>query len=243
MAATTLCWDFDGTLWDNQTSCVQQLTFALRVLNIEADAEQLWQQAHEGNPARHVFEFLSGRANVGKLARKPIESWRFLRDMHEAAMQGTRPFPVLDAWDFGAEHLRNVIVSTNKKRVIRGTFERHGITEPVDYQCGKRSKKKKLSRLVAKHDGADQLLLISDTTGDLRFADELGIPTIGAGWGLHGGERLREARCDHLRCVVDRPQDLLSCLRDLTAPADDPEPMLAPTRASPSLDAPGEPTP
>lgn len=56
-------------------------------------------------------------------------------------------------------------------------------------------------------------MVISDTTGDLRFADELGIPTIGAGWGLHGVEALRRLTLKHSLSTLERPEEMLPALK------------------------------
>ena len=207
--------DFDGTLWNNQKACVRQLEFALRVLGIDGDARSVWLKAHEANPSRALFDFFRSRKHVGKVSRKPIESWRFLRNMHEMAMRGSRPFPLLDAYAYALEYFEVAIVSSNKKKVIAKALQEHGLQDPHVYSCGKKNKRKKFARLLGEIGKPGKVLVVSDTTGDLRFADDQGIPTIGAGWGLHGAEKLRAEKLEHGLGVLDEPQELLPRLREL----------------------------
>ena len=129
--------------------------------------------------------------------------------MHEMAMRGSRPFPLLDAYAYALEYFEVAIVSSNKKKVIAKALQEHGLQDPHAYSCGKKNKRKKFARLLTGIGKPGKVLVVSDTTGDLRFADEQGIPTLGAGWGLHGAEKLRAEKLEHGLGVLDEPQELL----------------------------------
>ena len=64
---------------------------------------------------------------------------------------------------------------------------------------------------------ADDVVLITDTVGDVREGRSCGVRVIGVAWGMHGCDALRQAGAE---TVVMWPQELLTLL----IPADEPAP-------------------
>ncbi|SEQ48124.1 phosphoglycolate phosphatase [Pseudomonas sp. NFACC02] len=62
---------------------------------------------------------------------------------------------------------------------------------------------------------ADEVMMITDTVGDVRHARECGVRVVGVSWGLHSEKQLLEAGAEQ---VVYWPQELLSALSLPLAP-------------------------
>jgi phosphoglycolate phosphatase len=76
---------------------------------------------------------------------------------------------------------------------------------------------------------AGEVVLVTDTVGDVREACRCGVRVIGVAWGMHGCDALREAGAE---TVVMWPQELLALLLPASEPAV--EPTAEPAGAGPA---------
>lgn len=93
------------------------------------------------------------------------------------------------------------IVSSTEKEVIRRTLEKHGIETIFDRVFGSNnfSKKMILIKIGARWKvPLSKIVLVSDTSGDIVVAKNLGLKAAGVLWGYHGYKELKATQPDFL---------------------------------------------
>ncbi len=105
------------------------------------------------------------------------------------------------------------IVSSSHDDAINEYLQRNNIEGLFDQVWGVNkhaSKVEKLEGLISEHSiPKEDCYFITDTLGDIRESNEVGIKAIAVTWGFHPRERLEQG---HPAVIVDTPQELLDFL-------------------------------
>ncbi len=126
-----------------------------------------------------------------------------------------RPFPGVPGLLAGlAGRFDVVVITSNAGSVVRDFLAREGLGERVSDVLGVEadsSKVRKIAGVMARYPGQPRYFYVGDTRGDMLEGSEAGAAPLGAGWGWHGAEALREAGAVY---VAATPADLLDYLAD-----------------------------
>lgn len=97
-------------------------------------------------------------------------------------------------------------------RTSRPLLDRVGITNLFDFIATAEMSKSKVEKfkIIAKKYAVqnDELLFITDTMGDIREADEAGVPTIAVTWGGHDRDYLTREKHENIVAIVDSFEEL-----------------------------------
>lgn len=97
-------------------------------------------------------------------------------------------------------------------RTSRPLLDKVGITDLFDFIATAEMSKSKVEkfRIIAKNYAVqnNDLIFITDTVGDIREADEAGVPTIAVTWGGHNRDYLTREKHENLIAIVDSFDDL-----------------------------------
>jgi len=117
------------------------------------------------------------------------------------------------------EELRNhytlIIVSSTISSPIRSYMEQHNAASSFTEIMGNdihASKVEKIKMVFTKYSvGASDCVFITDTLGDMKEANHVGVNTIGVSWGFHNKEILSRG---NLFRIVESPRDLPIAVAD-----------------------------
>ncbi len=97
-------------------------------------------------------------------------------------------------------------------RTSRPLLDKVGITDLFDFIATAEMSKSKVEKfgIIAKNYAVqnNDLIFITDTVGDIREADEAGVPTIAVTWGGHNRDYLTREKHENLIAIVDSFDDL-----------------------------------
>jgi HAD superfamily hydrolase (TIGR01509 family) len=114
--------------------------------------------------------------------------------------------PVLDAL---SERYVLIVVSSSTSDFINTFNMKHGLSKYFTEILGNdvhTSKIEKMKMTMQKyHESPDQYVFVTDTLGDAREAEHMGIGVIGVSWGFHTHATLQK---DRALTIVDVPADL-----------------------------------
>lgn len=106
-----------------------------------------------------------------------------------------------------------VIISSIDDDIINPYLKRSKIDNIFEEVWGIRKKTSKVEKfkdfLSVYHLTADECLFITDTLGDIKEANKVGIESVGVTWGYQGRDRLQKGKPGK---IVDTPQELLTYL-------------------------------
>jgi phosphoglycolate phosphatase len=142
----------------------------------------------------------------------------FFREYHQR-VAGIEVIPGMDALIHvvGERKIPQHIVSSSSERTIVEQLKRHHLA-PFFYDIlgteTDRSKVTKFKQILTEYTFApEDLLFVTDTTGDVREAHELNIPTVAVTWGYHEEARLRATNPDY---IANTPGELLHIITEHT---------------------------
>lgn len=105
------------------------------------------------------------------------------------------------------------IVSSSHDDAINEYLQRNKIEKLFDQVWGVKkhaSKVEKLEGLITEHSvSKEDCWFVTDTLGDIRESNEVGIKAIAVTWGFHPKERLEQG---HPAVIVDTPRELVDFL-------------------------------
>lgn len=194
-----ILFDFDGVIVDSFEACMQ-----INQLNDPALTPEQYRTMFEGN----VYAYLA--KNGPKDTPDTPDYW----DRYGALLHELDLVPGMeDVIKKLAEDNVLAIVSSSFESVIVSYLEARGLTECFAEIYGKEthySKVEKLGRLLKEYEcAAADALFITDTLGDLREAEEVGIPCIGVAWGFHATDRLEQGKS---LGIVHTPEQLVAAI-------------------------------
>lgn len=122
----------------------------------------------------------------------------------------THPFPgIMRVLHDLAEEYRMAIVSSNISSPVMAYLKRHDAAQYFDDIFGNdvhKSKVEKMNMLFERYELAPaHCVFVTDTLGDMREAEKVGVGTIGVSWGFHEHERLQKGNPFK---IVDHPHEL-----------------------------------
>lgn len=104
-----------------------------------------------------------------------------------------------------------VIISSSTQKAIKAYLQKYNLSKYFKEILGKEthtSKVEKFNIILDKYKiEADETLIITDTVGDIKEANEVGIKSLGVIWGLHNGTKLKEAEPQF---VAKKPRDIIA---------------------------------
>lgn len=228
-----ILFDLDGTLVDTRAASWQLFTETNRAFALGVDTREAFFRAFEGN----FFESLAKICpDPARAAAAKTHFMGLLRSRYNPAV-----IPgMVDVVRALAPHCTLAVVSTNGIEAIRRILVGAGIAtcfshvfsgdvEPRKAASIRRflaDQRYAVHRLCApayRDDGeppaelaAGEVVLVTDTVGDVAEAREAGVRAIGVAWGMHGERELLGAGAER---VALWPQELVAWLRDEAAPA------------------------
>lgn len=114
-----------------------------------------------------------------------------------------------------AEAYTLIIVSSGMTDSIKTFMEREGLAECFSEIMGNdvhRSKVEKIKMIFSKYGAAGQnCVLITDTLGDMREAEQAGVGAIGVLWGFHDRDTLQNGNPFR---IIKNPEELLTAVSD-----------------------------
>ncbi len=103
-----------------------------------------------------------------------------------------------------------VIISSGSEKAIKDFLTKHDLKKyfiEIMARETHRSKVKKMEMILEKYKiKPSETLIVTDTIGDVKEAEEVKIKAIGVGWGVHETKRLRENGADF---IAKTPKDIL----------------------------------
>ncbi len=178
-----IIFDFDGVITDTFDLCVQITREHIRPVT-----KKLFRDSHDGN----VYE-------NGVIVFSEKETKKFWRCYRER-ISHDHLFPVKSQIKNLSEKSKLFIVSSTLGRIIEEYLSRTGMAECFENVLGSdthESKVEKFKMIFKKHKLApEDCVFVTDTLGDLREANRVGIPSVAVTWGFHGKTRLKKGRPD-----------------------------------------------
>jgi len=108
-----------------------------------------------------------------------------------------------------------IVISSTITSPIQEFLEKHDLASHFDQVMGNdvhKSKVEKMKMVFEKYGvGAKDCVFVTDTLGDMREAEKMGVGTIGVTWGFHTPETLLTGKPFRL---IEKPNDLLSAVSD-----------------------------
>lgn len=200
MNKKVIIFDFDGVIVDSI-----QLSFEINV-ELMPDLEYSeWQKWFEGNLYKEIRkehsndksqDFFYERYNNQVVMIAPIKG------MPELINELSKKY-ILS------------IVSSGTQKAINAYLNKFNLIDNFQDILGKETHYNKVDKfriILKKYEiEAHETLIVTDTLGDIKEANEAGIKSIGVTWGVHKKSKLMEAKPN---LVVMKPKDLISAIEN-----------------------------
>lgn len=221
-----ILFDLDGTLVDTRASSWELFSETNRAFGLGIDSREAFFRAFEGN----FFESLSKLCpDPAKAAAAKSHFMNLLRTRyHPALIPG-----MVDVVRSLAPHCTLALISTNGIEAIRRILVEAGIATCFSHVFSGDVEPRKVASMrrflsdqryaaqrmcsPAYHEGdgggvleAADVVLVTDTVGDVAEATEAGVRAIGVAWGMHSERQLLDAGAEK---VALWPQELIAWLR------------------------------
>jgi len=228
-----ILFDLDGTLVDTRAASWQLFSETNLAFALGIDSREAFFRAFEGN----FFESLAKLCpDPQRAAAVKAHFMELLRTRYHPALipgmvdvvRALAPHSTLAVISTnGIEAIRRILVGADLANCFSHVFS--GDVEPrkavsIRRFLGDHRYAVHRACSPAYHDGeashaslqAQDVVLVTDTVGDVREAREAGIRAIGVTWGMHSERQLLDAGAER---VALWPQELVAWLRDADAPA------------------------
>ena len=210
MPIAAVLFDFDGTLVDTRTASWPLFAETSREFDLGIETREQFFALFEHN----IYESLA--RHCGDAARAQAAAQHFLdlvRD-HYAP-------PFIDGIDAVLDTLARertlAILSSNHSGTVRRLLESGGVAAHFSHVYGGDMQPSKAAAIAdflaggwdgtgARRYDADEVVLVSDTSGDVAEARAAGIRALGVAWGMHDAARLAAAGAAH---VAHEPPEIL----------------------------------
>lgn len=156
----------------------------------------------EGN----VNDWFQSRFGHSDKCRHDLDWWEIYLPLFEKA----HPFPgsIRAVQDIG-EKYRMAVISSTISSPIMEFLQKYDAAQYFDDILGNdihASKVEKMNMLFERYSlTKDHCVFVTDTLGDMREAEKVGVGTIGVSWGFHEHERLQKGNPFK---IVDHPHEL-----------------------------------
>jgi phosphoglycolate phosphatase len=222
MATRTVVFDMDGTLVQTRAASWEVFQDTAREYELPIRSAEEFFELFRGN-FYESLETLCGDPAVYVAVRE-----HFLQGLRERYSPAFIP-GMRDVVKALAAHYPLAVMSSNAMGAIRRILENEGLAHCFAHvfagDAGA-SKEQQLQQILdepsygsARHcspnyvegdlDTAAEVVLITDTVGDVREARSCGVRAIGVSWGMHSSEALLNAGAE---CVAMWPQELVTTL-------------------------------
>lgn len=197
MQRKIVLFDFDGVIIDSFSAAFET-------------SKKFYPQLTEGD-YRKLFE-----GNINDWIGKLHDDADFFAEYIPMMENGVRPTRgINETIKKMAEVYTLIVVSSGMTNSIKDFMEREGLAECFAEIMGNdvhRSKVEKIKMIFLKYGAAGQnCVLITDTLGDMREAEQAGVGAIGVSWGFHDRDTLQNG--NHFR-VVESLEELLAAVSD-----------------------------
>ena len=232
MSTRAILFDLDGTLVDTRAASWQLFSETNLAFALGIDTREEFFKAFEGNFFESLAKMVPDPARAAAVKSHFMELLR--TRYHPALIPG-----MVDVVRALAPHATLAVVSTNGMEAIRRILVGAGIATCFSHVFAgdvEPRKAKSIRRFIADQryavhrlcspayqDGSapappfdpSDVVLVTDTTGDIVEAREAGIRAIGVSWGMHGERQLLDAGAER---VAMWPQELVAWLRNDAGP-------------------------
>jgi phosphoglycolate phosphatase len=222
-----ILFDLDGTLVDTRTASWQLFAETNRAFSLGIDSQEAFFKAFEGN-------FFESLARLVPDAKRAADAKAHFMELLRTRYNPTVIPGMVDVVHALAPHCTLAVISTNGIEAIRRVLVKAGIATCFSHVFSGDVEPRKaasIRRFLADQryatqrqcspaymDGTEQaqlqaqeVVLVTDTVGDVAEAREVGVRAIGVTWGMHTEQKLLEAGAER---VALWPQELVAWLRD-----------------------------
>lgn len=228
-----ILFDMDGTLVDTRTASWELFSETNQAFSLGIDSRDDFFRAFEGN-------FFESLARICPDQERAAAAKRHFMDLLRTRYHPSLIPGMTDVVHALAPHCTLAVISTNDMQAIRRILVGAGIATCFSHVFSGDVETKKstsIKRFLADkrysasrrcspayHDDdassvafrADEVVLVTDTIGDVAEANEAGIRAIGVVWGMHTEKQLLDAGAER---VALWPQELVAWLRNDEAEA------------------------
>jgi phosphoglycolate phosphatase len=199
----TIIFDFDGVILDSFKVAFDVLSMLHKKYNLPPLTEEKLQELFEGNiwkgyEALGIIDNLvtDFRTDFKDLFGKKHSELNFFQGMKECITSISSEFNLM-------------IISSNHSETIKQMLDAESLTNHFDKVFGAEvsgTKREKITAYILEHKlDKNKIFFISDTAGDIREVEGLGIHSIAVSWGYHSRERLEASKPD---VIVHSPTEL-----------------------------------
>lgn len=227
-----ILFDLDGTLVDTRAASWQIFSETNRTFALGVDSREAFFRAFEGNFFDSLAKLVPDPAKAAAAKAHFMEQLR--TRYHPAVIPG-----MVDVVRALAPQCTLAVVSTNGIEAIRRILVDAGIATCFSHVFSGEVEPRKAASIrrflgdhryaahrvcsPAYHDGdtvgeklvENEVVLVTDTVGDVAEAREAGVRAIGVSWGMHTERQLLDAGAER---VALWPQELVAWLRNADAP-------------------------
>jgi phosphoglycolate phosphatase len=226
-----ILFDLDGTLVDTRAASWQIFSETNRAFGLGVDSREAFFRAFEGNFFDSLAKLCPDPARAAAAKAHFMEQLR--TRYHPAVIPG-----MVDVVRALAPQCTLAVLSTNGIEAIRRILVDAGIATCFSHVFSGEVEPRKSASIrrflgdhryaahrlcsPAYHDGdtgeklaENEVVLVTDTVGDVIEAREAGVRAIGVSWGMHAERQLLDAGAER---VALWPQELVAWLRDADAP-------------------------
>jgi HAD superfamily hydrolase (TIGR01509 family) len=196
-----LIWDFDGVILDSFAIDFEITKKFTGIKTLEEHHDIFSGNVHEWDVANKTPSHLDGKT--------------FEEHLDEVIFEA-KIFPEIESviTELSQKGIIQVIVSSAPGARIDILLKKHGLRDAFDGIYGAevhRSKVTKFKMLAEKYSiDLSRALFVTDTLGDLREAEQVGLPAIAVSWGYHPHSHLELGRKIALVHSVSELQEVLS---------------------------------
>lgn len=209
MTKPAVIFDFDGVLVDSFAVVCQMVKEAFAEIGMNID-DNTYRSFYFQNVKEGEKEFVAD-------GKKFLDLQRLIRQKFPHAYKRVPLFPFTEKLirKLGVLAKLGIVSSTPAELIEKKLAEKNlgqyffeVITAGADLT--KKEKLMSLSEELGTH--SDKTFFVSDTVGDIREGNNLGLITAAVTWGFHDRSTLTKAAPDFL---VDNPEDLIKCIKSI----------------------------